>query len=122
ITMQSQVNWMDGLKQNRCGNCHQVGASIMHSMDYAALGVGDKDSQAAWRARLRQGQAGAAMISGINQLMTKDGGLLAGLADWTDRIAAGELPKQRPDRAQGVERNIVVTIRDWSRPTAYLHH
>ena len=53
--------------------------------------------------------------------MTNDGGLLARLADWTDRIAAGELPRQKPDRPQGVERNIVLTLWDWSRPTAYLH-
>ena len=120
-TIRNQLDWMDGLKQNGCGNCHQAGAAIMRSMDYAALGVNNKDSQAAWRARLRQGQAGAAMVSGINQLMTKDGGLLASLADWTDRIAAGELPKQKPERPQGVERNVVLTIWDWSRPTAYLH-
>ena len=53
--------------------------------------------------------------------MTNDGGLLARLADWTDRIAAGELPRQKPDRPQGVERNMVLTLWDWSRPTAYLH-
>ena len=42
-------------------------------------------------------------------------------ADWTDRIAAGELPKSEPERPQGVERNFVITMWDWSRPTAYLH-
>ena len=33
--------------------------------------------------------------------------------DWTDRIAKGELPHAKPPRPQGVERNIVVTLRDW---------
>src|SRR5258708_32883658 len=42
-------------------------------------------------------------------------------ADWTDCVAAGELPAARPLRAQGVERNIVVTLWDWSNPKAYLH-
>ena len=42
-------------------------------------------------------------------------------ADWTDRIAAGELPFAKPERPQGVERNVVLTLWDWSRPTAYLH-
>jgi hypothetical protein len=42
-------------------------------------------------------------------------------ADWTDRIAAGEFPKSKPERPQGVERNVVITMWDWSRPTAYLH-
>ena len=35
-------------------------------------------------------------------------------ADWTDRIAAGELPFSKPPRPQGVERNVVVTLWDWS--------
>ena len=42
-------------------------------------------------------------------------------ADWTDRIAAGELPFAKPERPQGIERNVVLTLWDWSRPTAYLH-
>ena len=42
-------------------------------------------------------------------------------ADWTDRIAAGELPFAQPPRPQGIERNVVLTLWDWSRPTAYLH-
>jgi len=41
--------------------------------------------------------------------------------DWTDRIAAGELPFARPERPQGIERNLVLTLWDWSTPTAYMH-
>ena len=41
--------------------------------------------------------------------------------DWTDRIAAGELPFDKPPRPQGIERNIVLTTWDWSTPTAYMH-
>ena len=41
--------------------------------------------------------------------------------DWTDRVAAGELPFDKPARPQGVERNVVVTPWDWGTPTAYLH-
>ena len=41
--------------------------------------------------------------------------------DWTDRIAKGELPFAQPPRPQGVERNIVLTLWDWSRETAYMH-
>ena len=29
--------------------------------------------------------------------------------DWTDRIAKGELPKTKPPRPEGEERNVVVT-------------
>jgi len=41
-------------------------------------------------------------------------------ADWTDRIAAGELPPE-PPRPQGIERNVVITLWDWADPKAYLH-
>ncbi|MGY9105149.1 MAG: hypothetical protein ACKVG0_01100, partial [Alphaproteobacteria bacterium] len=42
-------------------------------------------------------------------------------ADWTDRIAAGELPFDAPERPQGIERNVVVTQWDWSEPNVYMH-
>ena len=42
-------------------------------------------------------------------------------ADWTDRIAAGELPPTSPQRPQGVERNIVVRCGTGPTPKAYLH-
>jgi hypothetical protein len=42
-------------------------------------------------------------------------------ADWTDRIAHGELPHAHPPRPQGVERNLVITEWDWSWPDKYLH-
>jgi len=31
------------------------------------------------------------------------------------------LPFAKPTRPQGVERNIVVTLRDWHNPKQYLH-
>ena len=54
-------------------------------------------------------------------MLTPDGGHLAALADWTDRIKAGELPSATPPRPTGIERNVVVTVRDWSDPKHYLH-
>jgi hypothetical protein len=42
-------------------------------------------------------------------------------ADWTSRIAAGELPSAAPQRPQGKERNVVITMWDWSDPKVYLH-
>jgi hypothetical protein len=41
--------------------------------------------------------------------------------DWTDRVAKGELPKSKPPRPTGVERNIVVTSWEWSTEKHYLH-
>ena len=43
------------------------------------------------------------------------------LADWTERVAKGELPHAQPQRPRGVERNIVATVRDWSTDKAYMH-
>jgi hypothetical protein len=46
---------------------------------------------------------------------------LALWGDWTDRVSAGELPFAKPERPQGVERNVVLTLWDWSTPTGYMH-
>ena len=43
------------------------------------------------------------------------------LGDWTERVAKGEMPDAKPTRPQGVERNIVVTLRDWHNDKQYLH-
>ena len=36
-------------------------------------------------------------------------------------VAKGELPFAKPPRPQGVERNIVITLRDWMNEKQYLH-
>ena len=45
---------------------------------------------------------------------------LAMYADWTDRIAAGEVP-EAPPRPQGAERNVVVTVWNWSDNKGFVH-
>jgi hypothetical protein len=42
-------------------------------------------------------------------------------ADSTDRIAAGELPFAKPERPQGIERNVVISMWDWGLKGEYLH-
>ena len=59
------------------------------------------------------------MVRDIGELDTQLA--LKNFADWTDRIAAGELPKTKPQRPQGVERNVVVTMWDWGDAKTYLH-
>ena len=73
----------------------------------------------AWVRRIQSGQAGSQMLaSAMNQL----GGVPPKyLADWTERVAKGELPHAQPQRPRGVERNIVATVRDWSTDKAYMH-
>ena len=58
------------------------------------------------------------MISSAHQIGREE--LLRMFADWTDRIAKGEVP-QAPPRPQGVERNVVISQWDWADPKAYLH-
>ena len=68
--------------------------------------------------RVQSGQAGQQMSGQLSQLGPMS---VKNFADWTDRIAKGELPHAKPQRPQGVERNIVVTLRDWMNEKQYLH-
>jgi hypothetical protein len=52
---------------------------------------------------------------------TADGGHIRRLAEWTDRIKAGEIPASVPPRPRGVERNLLVTVYDWLSPKYYIH-
>ena len=53
------------------------------------------------------------MIGALDQLGRERA--LTMFADWTDRIAAGEVPPA-PPRPQGIERNVVITEWDWADP------
>jgi hypothetical protein len=106
--------WM---KNMGCVGCHQMGNAATRTIP-ASLGE-FASSEEAWTRRIQSGQAGGNMAQTV-------GGALGGvpiryLADWTDRIAAGELPASAPERPAGIERNVVATVRDWSTPKAYLH-
>jgi hypothetical protein len=111
--------WLDVIKTNGCGNCHQIGNYATRTMPRAFDHF--PSSIAAWARRLQSGPGGTTMVRTMGRLLTPDGGHLAALADWTDRIKAGELPKASPSRPIGVERNLVVTVRDWLDPRHYLH-
>jgi hypothetical protein len=115
-TIKSQSMWLDGVKTNGCVGCHQMGnkATRMIEKEFSHL-----DSYSAWVRRIQSGQAQRTMIRNIDIIGTQSA--LKHFASWTDRIAAGELPKTQPVRPQGVERNIVVTLWDWGRPKMYLH-
>ena len=105
------------MKNQTCVGCHQLGNLATRTIPEA---FGDFDSgQDAWVRRVQSGQAASQMI---NPLAGHLGGVpLRYLADWTDRIAAGELPFFKPERPQGIERNVVATVRDWADPKSYLH-
>src|SRR5437667_11085748 len=42
-------------------------------------------------------------------------------ADWTVCIAQGALPTEKPQRPQGVERNVVISMWEWSMAKAYFN-
>jgi hypothetical protein len=115
-TIRSQQEWVRNLKSGGCWACHQLGNKATREIP-KALGS-FSSSTAAWERRIQSGQAGAQMSGGLNQMGRPRA--LALFADWTDRIAAGEIPAA-PPRPQGTERNVVITQWDWADPKAYLH-
>src|SRR5437667_2409296 len=114
--MKSQGQWLHFLKTDSCWSCHQMGEKATREIP-KVLGHFDS-ATAAWARRILSGQAGNNMINSLGQLGPERA--LPMFADWTDRIAAGELPPI-PPRPQGVERNVVITEWDWADPKAYLH-
>jgi hypothetical protein len=114
--MRSQAEWLRQLKSGGCWACHQLGNKATREIP-AALGTFPSSAHA-WERRLQSGQAGGDMIAGLGRLGRDRA--LALFADWTDRIAKGELPPA-PPRPQGLERNVVITLWDWADPKAYLH-
>jgi hypothetical protein len=117
VALKSQAHWLDVVKTNGCYTCHQLGNRATRTIP---SGLGEfKSSDEAWARRILSGQAMTQMTNAIHRLEPARAYRL--FAEWTDRIAAGELPRSRPSRPQGVERNVVVTLWDWAGPRDYLH-
>jgi len=112
-----QWQWVNVIKTTNCIACHALGTIGTRTLP-KELGHFSSSAEA-WERRIQSGQAMTQMINAINRLDSKLAIQLFG--DWTDRIAKGDLPFAQPPRPQGVERNVVLTLWDWSRPTAYLH-
>ena len=118
--MKNQHYWIDTLK-NSCQSCHALGSKGIRTFQ-SEWGPSDNSTQAgvqAWTRRLEAGQARSNMSVTLNRFGAQKAMSL--FADWTNRIAAGELPFAKPERPQGVERNVVITMWEWSTPKAYLH-
>src|SRR5215831_2775823 len=114
--MKSQAQLIELLKTDSCWSCHQLGTKATREIPQMFRGLDSPVKQ--WERRVQSGQAGGQMLGSIGN-MGKEGAL-AMFADWTNRVAAGELPPA-PPRPQGVERNVVITEWDWASPKAYLH-
>jgi hypothetical protein len=115
--VKSQAQWLDIVKTDGCYTCHQLGNKATRTIP-KELGPFNS-SEEAWARRIQSGQAMLQMVAGIGRIDAARAYKL--FAEWTDRIAAGELPASRPERPRGVERNVVITLWDWASPTAYLH-
>ncbi|HKW92484.1 MAG TPA: carboxypeptidase-like regulatory domain-containing protein [Methylomirabilota bacterium] len=115
--MKSQEQWLDVVKTDGCYTCHQLGNKATRTIS-PELGQFASSTEA-WSRRIVSGQAMTQMTNNLNRLDPQRA--IALFAEWTDRIAAGDLPASEPPRPQGVERNVVVTLWDWAGPKAYLH-
>ena len=112
----NQAAWLSAVKNNGCVGCHQLGQLSTRTVP-EALGTFASPVEA-WRRRVQSGQAGQMMLgqlTGLGEVSFENYG------DWIDRIAKGELPFAKPPRPEGIERNIVVTLRDWMNEKQYLH-
>ena len=125
LPTEEEVTELDGglnyyltwVKNMGCVGCHQLGNNATRTTPPALADV--ESSEEAWIRRISSGQAGDTMI-GIAAQSLK-GLPIKYLAEWTDRVAAGEIPLHAPERPSGVERNVVATVRDWSSPKFYMH-
>jgi len=112
------TDYLNAMKNNGCVGCHQLGQLSTRTIPEFHM-KGAASHEEAWVKRTQAGQAGENMT-------TIAAGQLGGvpykfLGEWTERVAKGELPSVKPARPQGIERNIVVTLRDWHNPKQYLH-
>jgi hypothetical protein len=111
-----QRQWIAAMKNTGCIGCHQLGQESTRTIP-PSLGTFATGADA-WKRRVQSGQSGAMMHGQLTNLGERS---FANYGEWTDRIAKGALPFAKPSRPQGVERNIVVTLRDWMDDKHYLH-
>ena len=109
--------WRQRMGNVDCIGCHQLGQESTRTIP-AQFGE-FKTGEEAWMRRVSSGQTGEWMTNRL-------AGQLAGVpfkyfGDWTDRVARGELPRDKPPRPQGVERNVVITSWEWGTEKQFTH-
>ncbi len=114
--MKAQRYWIDSIK-NYCQSCHALGTKGVRTIP--KFHQDNDDSVTAWTRRTQAGQAQTQMITSLTRIGPDKAFSL--FADWTDRIAKGELPFAKPPRPQGLERNAVITMWDYATPKHYQH-
>jgi hypothetical protein len=114
--MKSQAQWVDTVK-NGCQSCHALGSHGIREVP-KIFSDGHSSSEA-WAMRTQAGQAMEYMAVVLDSMGPEK--VYSLFSRWTDRIAEGELPFEKPERPRGVERNVVYTMWDWASPTHYQH-
>jgi hypothetical protein len=114
--MTTQKEWLYNQK-SQCNFCHQIGNHITRTLDHMDS-LGFESSEEAWGYRTQLGVRGTSMAGAFSTFGRE--AAMRTFADWTDRIAAGEVPAP-PERPQGVERNVVLTLWDWGVDTSFMH-
>ena len=116
--MLTQNHWINSLKSD-CNFCHQLGNQLTRSVDHVLKAKPELKTHAeAWEWRLGTGVRGTSMYSVLNNQGKARS--LKSYADWTERIAKGEVPPA-PPRPKGVERNVVVTLWDVGDDHSFMH-
>ena len=117
-TLQTQGAWLGTTKMtNACTQCHQMGTKATREISPEMRSQFDS-SYDAWEHRTAVGVSGSFMASMLAPLGRQRA--LTVFADWTDRIAGGELP-EAPPRPQGLERNLVVTQWEFGTEKTFVH-
>ena len=110
--LKTQQDWMSHMGEN-CLICHQIGNQATREVPNRAA---HDSAHAAWVERV-MGRGELTMVENTIRFGFDDTGANHGLemfAEWSERIAAGEVPRESPPRPTGIERNVVITLWDWA--------
>jgi hypothetical protein len=117
--MTDQDHWINSLKSG-CNFCHQLGAPLTRTVDHVFKAKPELKTHAeAWEWRLGTGVRGNSMYQLLGNMGEKQ--TLKALADWTEAMAAGQIPESKPTRPSGIERNIVATLWDVGDDHSFMH-
>ncbi|MGD0906156.1 MAG: hypothetical protein ABSA96_01135, partial [Candidatus Acidiferrales bacterium] len=114
--IRTQAEWVTATKGCAETGCHQMGSNMTRHI-WPQMGKFNSTVDAFER-ELMLGQVGDEHFRMMGPLRNERG--MAMFSDWEDRIAAGELPPV-PARPEGLERNVVLTVWDFSIPTGFPH-
>ena len=113
----TRETWRQRMGNVDCIGCHQLGQEATRTIP-VQFGEFKTGADARTR-RVASGQTGEFMV---NRIAGQLGSVpFKYFGDWTDRVAKGELPTNKPQRPQGVERNIVVTSWEWGTEKQFTH-